>query len=107
MARPCKVSQRFFLVDYPQNTPARPCTVVLLTVPAGGNVTRRTPEMTDVLCPFPGLVVAPFADAEHDRVTGVAERVAHSRVSTDRTEAVAIAPVVFEIIDAPRGIRYG
>ncbi len=57
--------------------------------------------------PGPGLRLPPFAHAKHDRPAGGVQGVAHLGVTLFRIGAVGVAPVVFQIVDAPRGIRLG
>ena len=53
------------------------------------------------LRPVPGLVVAPLAQREQHRPAGLAQRFAHGEVRAFGLEAIGVAPVVLEIVDAP------
>ena len=70
----------------------------------GPDVSRRAPEMADVLGPQPRLVVAPFAEAEDNRASGGVQRVAHGLVGFLGIGRAVFAPVVFQKVHAPRGV---
>ena len=78
--------------------------MVEFAVPARINIAGGAPGVADILCPVPGFVVAPFADAEQDRPAGGVQRVAHGGVGADGVNVFGIAPVVFQIVDAPLGV---
>lgn len=67
------------------------------------DVTGGAPEMADVGGPLPRLVLAPLADRKNHRPAGGEERVAHARVGIPGVRVAMVAPVVFQIVDAPRG----
>ena len=56
------------------------------------------------LRPRPRLRRAPLAQREDDRPAARAQRLAHLRVRVARVLALAAAPVVLEVVDAPRGV---
>src|SRR6202040_3052084 len=70
-------------------------------LPGGVDVAGRAPQVADVTGPQPRLVGAPLADAEDDRAAGGAQGVAHGLVRGARVLGVRLAPVVFQIVDAP------
>src|SRR6185369_7026559 len=63
------------------------------------------PQVADVLGPLPRLVLAPLADAVHDRGAGLAQRGPRLRVPLDGGHALVVAVVVLEVGDAPLGER--
>ena len=79
----------------------------LLTVVTVGDVAGGAPEVADIRRPLPRLVLAPFAETEHDRPAGGVQCVAHRLVGFARIRGAVVAPVVFQIIDAPRGVQPG
>src|ERR671920_412052 len=82
-----------------------PRPVVFHAVEAVVYVARRPPEVSYLLAPHPGLVRAPLADAQDHRASGCVEGVAHRQVSALCLQALRVAPVVLQIIDAPTGVR--
>ena len=63
--------------------------------------------MTDLLTPVPGFISAPFANAVDDGPTGGKERVPHGEIRLFGVELAGVAPVVFQVVDAPFGIGEG
>src|SRR5215469_17203327 len=65
----------------------------------------------DVLAPSPNQIPAVLAQAEHDRPSGLFERVVHFLVHfanlADRIDLGGAAPIVFQIIYAPLGVSLG
>ncbi len=61
-----------------------------------------------LLAPQPRLVLAPFADRQHHRPAGSGDRAAHCRIGLARVAlrgaGAGRAPVVLDVVDAPRGI---
>ncbi len=76
-------------------------------VVAGVDVAGGSPEVADVFGPFPWFAAAPFADAEDDGAFGGEEGVAHGGVGFALIACGGVAPVVFEVVDAPGGEEEG
>src|SRR5712692_3975021 len=81
--------------------PAQP---IFFAIPTIGDVAGGAPEIADIARPEPGFVAAPFAEAENDRAAGGFQRVAHGGVSGLGVFRAGVAPIVFEVIDAPRSV---
>nr|GFD56755.1 hypothetical protein [Tanacetum cinerariifolium] len=71
------------------------------------DVARGAPQVAHGRAPFPGFVVAPLADAEYHRPPGLADSGRNGFVRAFGLEALRVAPVVLEIIDAPLGVHLG
>src|SRR5690606_2677205 len=78
--------------------------MVEFAVPAGVDVASGAPGVADVFGPVPGFVIAPFTDAEQDRAASFVQRIAHGGVGADGVDVFGIAPVVFQVVDAPLGV---
>jgi hypothetical protein len=102
--RPGVLRQRRQQVDDLRDAEAAP---LLLAVPARLDVASRPPEVPDALCPEPRLVGSPLAHAEHDGAAGGVERFPHRRVRDLRIDALVIAPVVLQVVHAPRRVLGG
>src|SRR5207248_11308490 len=77
--------------------------------PVRADVPGGTPEVAHARGPVPRLVLAPLADAVHDRAVGRGERVTHRLVPLLRVDPLVVAVVVLEVVDAParEGLRVG
>src|SRR5713101_99844 len=78
-----------------------------LATPAIGDVAGGAPEVANVARPEPGLVGAPLAEAEDDGAAGGFQGVAHGGVGCRGVLRAGVAPIVFEIVDAPGGVLQG
>src|SRR4051812_28482961 len=76
-------------------------------IPARVDVAGGAPRMADLRRPVPGLVVAPLAHAEQHRPPGATDGVAHGGVGAARVQALAVAPVVLDVVEAPAGVVDG
>src|SRR5688572_30242604 len=103
---PCMDLQSFLFVEDPHYPETRPGSVIFLTIPAIGDVAGRTPQMADVLRPFPWLVVAPFANADYDRPSSAEKSIAHCRIGPERVQSLTVAPVILKVVDSPRRICF-
>src|SRR6266571_5251603 len=72
-------------------------------VPAIGDIARGPPEMPEAARPFPWSIAAPFADGEHHRPPGRADRLGPRRVRGARVESARVAPVDLHEVDVPGG----
>src|SRR5690554_7301685 len=57
--------------------------------------------------PGPRFVVAPVAQTEYDGATGGFQGFAHGGIGAHLIQAFGVAPVVLQIVDAPRGVGQG
>src|SRR5580700_10089562 len=72
--------------------------------PVVADVAGGAPEIADAIAPEPGLGGTPLAHAEDDGTAGGEKRVAHGRIGFFGVAFPRIAPIVFQVIDAPAGI---
>ena len=63
--------------------------------------------MADALAPFPGFVLAPFTDAQHNGSSTLLDGVAHRGVGRLRILAFVAAPVILQVVHTPAGILQG
>src|SRR5208282_6124657 len=76
-----------------------------LGFPLISNVTRGAPQVsTYFFAPEPRLRLPPFADAEHNGTATCIQRLANQRIRCLGILGCSIAPVVLQIINAPRRI---
>ena len=68
------------------------------------DVACRTPHVADLPRPGPRLAVTPLAHGEKDRAPGGAQGVAHERIGSHGIDILGVAPVVFQVVDAPAGV---
>ena len=61
------LAQSVLHIEYFHHAPGEPGPMIVLAIPAGVNITRGTPQVTNVFRPFPGFIGPPFAHTEHDR----------------------------------------
>src|SRR5437660_1046043 len=73
-------------------------------LPGVGDIAGRAPEIANVRGPEPGLVGAPLAEAEDDGAAGGLQGVTHGGVGGLSVFRAGVAPIVFEIVDAPGGV---
>src|SRR5690606_296911 len=96
------------LVEDRQDAPAGPVAMAQLAIPAIGDIARGAPQMAVLPAPQPRFVVAPLADRQDHRTAGCGEGPAHrgigfARIALCRSLA-RIAPVIFDVVDAPARI---
>src|SRR5947209_2420544 len=77
---------------------------VFLARPHILDITRRPPQVPDIARPQPRLRAAPLAQTEHDRPARRLQRIPHRRIRRHRILRPMLAPVVLQIIHAPRRI---
>ena len=68
------------------------------------DVAGGAPEIADLRRPQPRLGVAPFAEGEDDIAAARAQRVGHQRIGFLGIAGAGVAPIIFQIVDAPAGI---
>ena len=73
-------------------------------IPGVEDIGGGAPEVADGAAPAPWLVFAPLADVEDDGPAGRAQGIAHRGVGGAGILAAVVAPVVFEVVDAPAGV---
>src|SRR3989339_228912 len=78
--------------------------MVVNAVKAIINIAGGAPQMANRFGPFPGLVIAPFANAENYWSSGSIKSIAHGKVSSVGVQFFGIAPVVFQIVYSPTGV---
>src|SRR5579884_1571334 len=103
MTRPCKRLESHLLIEDVEHAKAVP----LAPFPGVMNVTRGAPEICYVLCPEPRFRRAPFTHGEHDVPPRLPQSIGHERVGFLGIAGPCVAPVVLQIVDAPRGILPG
>src|SRR5207249_7855867 len=70
--------------------------------PTIADVSSRAPEMTtDGLAPQPRLILSPLTEAVHNGPSCCPQRHAHRGVTVARGPLLAIAVVIFEVVDSP------
>ena len=69
------------------------------------NIAGGAPQMTYFFGPKPGFVATPFAQTEHNGMSGLFQGFAHRCICALRVEMFGKTPVVFQIIDTPFGIH--
>ncbi len=70
-------------------------------LPVVADVTGGAPGVADRLRPVPRPGAAPLADAVEDRAAGLLQGVAHGLVPGPGVDALVVAVVVLEVVDAP------
>src|SRR5258708_2417595 len=85
----------------------RPAEPVFLAIPTIGDVAGGAPEVADIARPEPGFVAAPLAEAENDGAASGFERVAHGGIGGLGVFRTGVAPIVFQVIDAPSSVLHG
>src|SRR5216684_5176774 len=69
-----------------------------------GDVAGGAPKIAGARSPGPRSFDAPIADAENERAAGLRNGVAEFRVLHRGLKAFGIAPVDFDVVDAPGGV---
>nr|GEU28380.1 hypothetical protein [Tanacetum cinerariifolium] len=105
VARTGVLAQACLLVEDAHHAPRRERPLAEFAVPARVDIARGAPRMAHVLRPLPWLGVAPLANAEQHRAARAADGVAHGGVGAHGIQALAVAPVVLDVVDAPLGVR--
>ena len=104
MTRACVLGDFGGDVQNLKDTDAAP---VEFTVETVADVGRNAPKLADAFPPFPGFVLTPLANAQNDGSATCLDGVAHGHVGCFGTLLLAVAPVVFQIVDTPFGILAG
>ncbi len=106
MARPGKAFQPDLEIEDVEHA-AFPRLALFVLHPGVADVPRRAPQVADVGRPFPRLGGAPLAHRKNDIATGVAQRHGHDRIVGLGIVGAGLAPVVFQVVDAPARIGLG
>src|SRR5216684_1584153 len=85
----------------------REAKATLLAFPTVGDVASGAPEVANVSGPEPRLVRAPLAEAENNGAARGLQSVAHGGVGGLGVFRAGVAPIVFEVVDAPGGVLEG
>ena len=99
-----KTTKRLVFIQDSQYTKRFPTAKIQFAIKAAVYITGSAPEMTKISSPRVSLRVAPFAEREHDIAARLTECLSHQCIRTTRIDVLRIAPIVFQIIDAPTRI---
>jgi len=97
-------AQPFLHIENLHHSPRFPAAVVDDPVKDDRDIAGGAPEVADLLGPQPGLMVAPFAEAEDDWPARLTESLPHGRIGLPGVEIAGGAPVVFEIVHTPAAV---
>src|SRR5579859_2711857 len=71
-----------------------------------GDVAGGAPEIAGTRSPGPGSLHAPIANAEDDGAAGLRDGIPKFRVLHGGLQAFRVAPIDFDVIDAPGGVGF-
>ena len=104
MTGACKTTKRLVFIQDSQYAERFPTAEIQFAIKAAVHITGSAPEMAKISSPRVSLRVAPFAEREHDIAARLTECLSHQCIRTTRIDVLRIAPIVFQIIDAPTRI---